>query len=233
MKRVIFTAVFILISSVSLTSGGQNIQDQDIPVIITNPKNNIKTEPLAIIISGDGGWYKFEQNIADSLAVLGIPTIGLDTKKYFWNRRTPEETAADLSSVIKMHNKEWQRSKFIFVGYSLGAELVPFIVNKLPQELKTGVTFLALLSPTATTDFQVHLSDMIGAGNRHNTYKVVDEISKITSIPVLLIFGADEKTTVPAMLTGASVKVVTIPGDHHFNHDVDRIVRTMKEHNAF
>lgn len=233
MKRIIFTAVFLLIFSVAFTPADNIIQNQDLPVTVIKPKRDIKTAPLAIVISGDGGWYKFEQNIADSLAVSGIPTIGLDTKKYFWNRRTPEETASDIATSINRYNGVWQRSRFLFVGYSLGAELVPFIINKLPDEIKSKVTMLVLLSPTATTDFQVHLSDMLGVGNRHNTYKVVDEINKITSIPILLIFGSEEKTTVPTMLTRASVKVVKIPGDHHYNHDAYRIVSTMKEHNAF
>lgn len=232
MGRIIFILFFCLVFSSASLYAACNFQE-NIPITVINPKYDYKTAPVAIIVSGDGGWYKFEQEIADSLAAIGIPTIGLDTKKYFWNRRTPEETAADLAKSINQYNAAWKRNKFLFIGYSLGAELVPFIVNKLPEPIRSQISMLVLLSPTATTDFQVHISDMLGVGNRHNTYKVIDEINKITGIHILLIFGAEEKTTVPSMLTKAPVKLVKIPGDHHYNHDAYRIVRTMKEHNAF
>lgn len=229
MKRIILIHVCLLI----LFSATAVIQDKNMPVIVVNPEHDIRAKPVAIIISGDRGWYGFEQGIADSLAAEGVPTIGLDTRKYFWNRRTPEETATDIAKCISQHNMTWQRSRFIFIGYSLGAELVPFIVNKLPETIRSSVTMIVLLSPAATTDFQVHYSDMLGIGSRHDTYKVTDEIDRIKTIPILLIFGADEKTVLPGMLTGTPVTLVKVPGDHSYNHDSLLIFRTMKEHNAF
>lgn len=234
MKRIILIlSSFLVVISASASETKGSMQVQSLPITIVKPVYNSKTEPVAIIISGDGGWYKFEQAIADKLAGMGVPTIGLDTKKYFWNRRTPEETASDIAASIEYYNKEWERSKFLFIGYSLGAELLPFIVNRLPESVKSKVSMYVLLSPAATTDFQIHYADMLGIGNKHNTYKVIDEISKIKTIPALFIFGSDEKTKVPAMLTGAPVVVVTIPGDHHYNHDTALIVKTLKDHNAF
>jgi type IV secretory pathway VirJ component len=234
MKRIILilTLLFFMLHTGTPYANGA-MQVQNLPITIINPVYNSRSEPVAIIISGDGGWYKFEQAIADKLAGIGVPTIGLDTKKYFWNRRTPEETASDIAASIEYYNKVWQRNKFLFIGYSLGAELLPFIINKLPESLKSKISMFVLLSPAATTDFQIHYADMLGVGSRHNTYKVIDEISKIRNIPALFIFGADEKTKVPAMLTGTPVSVVTIPGDHHYNHDTALIVKTLKDHNAF
>lgn len=215
-------------------SSGKNLQKlPDLPVIITTAKTEDPESPVAIIISGDGGWYKFEQSIADKLSVEGIPTIGLDTKKYFWNRRTPEETASDLAACIGQYNKEWRRNKFIFIGYSLGAEIVPFVINRLPADIKSKVSMFVLLSPAASTDFEIHISDMLGINNKHNTYKVIEEIDRIRTIPALIIFGKDEKSNVPAMLTETPVKVVIIPGDHHYNHDTALIIHTMKNNKAF
>jgi type IV secretory pathway VirJ component len=215
-------------------SSGRNLQKlPDLPVIITTAKTVDPESPVAVIISGDGGWYKFEQAIADKLSLTGIPTIGLDTKKYFWNRRTPEETASDLAACIDHYNKDWRRKKFIFIGYSLGAEIVPFVINRLPDDIRSKVSMFILLSPAASTDFEIHISDMLGINNKHNTYKVIEEIDRIRTISALIIFGKDEKTNVPAMLTETPVKVVIIPGDHHYNHDTSLIVQTMKKNNAF
>ena len=139
-----------------------------------------------MLISGDGGWYGFEQSIADNLAKQGIPTVGLDSKKYFWNRRTPEETASDIAKALNFYGKEWGREKFVLIGYSLGAEIVPFIVNRLPEEIKSKIESAVLLSPATTTDFEIHISNMLGMGNKQNTYNTIDEIIKMQSIPTLI-----------------------------------------------
>jgi type IV secretory pathway VirJ component len=208
-------------------------QVKNLPVIITNSKVQNKEAPFAILISGDGGWYSFEQIIADNLANHGVPTIGLDSKKYFWKRRTPEETATDIAKVLNYYSKEWGRERFLLIGYSLGAELVPFIVNRLPDKIKSKVISAVLLSPETSTDFEVHISNMLGIGSRKNTYMVIDEIIKMKPVPTLCIFGEDEGSKVPGLLAGTSVQIGIIPGDHHYKFDVPLIVKTMKENKAF
>jgi type IV secretory pathway VirJ component len=185
------------------------------------------------LISGDGGWYGFEQSIADKLSELGIPTIGLDSKKYFWNRRTPEETAADITRAFKYYSTEWEKERFLLIGYSLGAEIVPFIVNRLPEEMKSNISMSVLLSPETNTDFEIHISNMLGIGSRKNTYAVMDEIKKMQSVATLCIFGEDEKSGVPELLKGTSVQISIIPGDHHYKFNVPLIVKTMKDKKAF
>jgi type IV secretory pathway VirJ component len=208
-------------------------QVKNLPVVITNSKNEDRQAPVALLISGDGGWYGFEQSIADNLAKQGIPTVGLDSKKYFWKRRTPEETASDIAKALNFYGKEWGRTKFVLVGYSLGAEIVPFIVNRLPEETKSKVESVVLLSPATTTDFEIHISNMLGMGNRQNTYNTIDEIIKLQSIPTLIIFGDGEKTEIPALLSKTSVIIRKIPGDHHYKFNLPLIMQTMKDNKAF
>jgi type IV secretory pathway VirJ component len=92
MKTKILTAL-ILVFSVSFAAFCQQEDLQKIrnlPLIITNASVVDNDAPIAFFISGDGGWYHFEQTIADNLAKKGIPTIGLDIRKYLWKRHTPE-----------------------------------------------------------------------------------------------------------------------------------------------
>jgi type IV secretory pathway VirJ component len=208
-------------------------QVKDLPLVITNSKFEDKKAPVALLISGDGGWYGFEQQIADNLASRGIPTVGLDSKKYFWNRRTPEETASDIAKALNYYGQEWMRSKFVLIGYSLGAEIVPFIVNRLPEEIKSRLESAVLLSPAITTDFEIHYSNMLGLGNKQNTYKTIDEIIKMQKIPTLIIFGDGEKTDIPGLLSGTSVTIRKIPGDHHYKFNLPLIMQTMSENKAF
>lgn len=232
----IYFSVFIFIFQI-LAPGYEikSTYDQlnNLPVVITKATKNISKAPVALLISGDGGWYKFEQTIADTLAKSGIPTIGLDCRKYFWIRKTPEGTAADMENLLNYYSKELGKENFLLIGYSQGAEIIPFIVTRLPEAMKRRISSAILLSPATTTDFEIHLTNMLGAGNRHNVYKVTDEINSMKGVPVLLIFGSKEKTELPGFFTGSDVKVRKIPGDHHYQSNVSLIVRTMKENIAF
>jgi type IV secretory pathway VirJ component len=207
-------------------------QVKNLPVKITNSKYVNKDAPIVFLISGDGGWYGFEQSIADNLAGLGLPTIGLDSKKYFWNRKSPEETSGDIVKILNYYGRIWGRNRFLLMGYSLGAEIVPFIVNRLPDEMKSHVSAV-LLSPDINTDFEIHISNMLGIGNQRNTYNVPDEINKMQIVPTLIIFGQGEKAQIQGLLTGTTVKIKKIPGDHHYKFNVPLIVQTMKDNKAF
>jgi type IV secretory pathway VirJ component len=208
-------------------------QVKNLPLIITNSKMQDRQAPVALLISGDGGWYGFEQSIADNLATRGVPTIGFDSKKYFWTRKTPEETSSDIARALNYYGKEWGRDKFVLVGYSLGAEIVPFILNRLPDDLKSKIQSAVLLSPATTTDFEIHISNMLGMGNKQNTYNTIDEIIKMQSVPTLIIFGEGEKTQIPELLTGTKVIIRKIPGDHHYKFNLPLIMQTMRENKAF
>ncbi len=208
-------------------------QVKRLPLTVTRAKFGDPGKPFALLISGDGGWYSFEQSIADNLAGNGIPTIGLDSKKYFWKRKTPEETAADMAQALKYYSKELGRSQCMLIGYSLGAEIVPFIVNRLPEELRSDIFSSVLLSPDTSTDFEIHISNMLGMGNRQNVYNVADEIRSMQPVPTLIILGSGEKTEIPSLLDGKGPQIRKIPGDHHYKFDVPLIIKTIRDFKNF
>lgn len=39
---------------------------------------------FAVLLSGDGGWAGLDQDVAATLAALGIPVVGFDSLRYFW-----------------------------------------------------------------------------------------------------------------------------------------------------
>lgn len=205
----------------------------NIPYNITREKTNEINAPLALFFSGDGGWYGFEQSIADKFSMNGIPTIGIDTKKYFWERRTPEETSNQMAALLNYYCKELGRTRILLIGYSQGAEIMPFVVNRLPENIKSNISSVIMLSPETKTDFEIHITNMLGLGSRQNTYDVIEELIKMKNIPALCIFGDNEKSTVPGLLKNTDIKIVFIPGDHHYKSNETLIVQTMKDKNAF
>jgi type IV secretory pathway VirJ component len=206
---------------------------KNLPLSVTYAKTQDKEKPAALIISGDGGWYSFEQSIADNFAGIGIPTIGLDSKKYFWKRRTPDQSAEDIVNTLQFYCKEWEREQFILIGYSLGAEVVPFIINRMSPEMRAKIFSTVLLSPDISTDFEIHISNMLGMGNRQNTYNVTNEIITMQPVPTLIILGSGEKTEIPDLLSGKGATIKKIPGDHHYKFDIPLIVKTIKEFKTF
>ena len=65
-----------------------------------------KTSPalaLAVMLTGDGGWARLDRRIADDLAAHGVSVVGLDSRAYLMQERTPDEAAADIARVIRRY----------------------------------------------------------------------------------------------------------------------------------
>lgn len=208
------------------------IEIQKLPLTITNANAQSKDAPFVIFISGDGGWYSFEQRISDRLAALGIPSVGFDTKKYFWNRRTPQATAEDIAKIIQTYSAKWEKNSYILMGYSLGAEVLPFVLNRLTAQQRANVSAMVLLSPHPAGDFEIHLSTMLGLGSYKDDYDVRKEITLIPALfqqRTLLINGDQEKATLPAQLLATKVRFATVPGDHHYDGNTASIVQVLQK----
>ncbi|MDP4273151.1 MAG: AcvB/VirJ family lysyl-phosphatidylglycerol hydrolase [Bacteroidota bacterium] len=187
-------------------------------------------KPLAFFISGDRGWTDFDQSLANRLAQKHIPCIGLDALHYFWSEKNPQKVAADIAPFIQNYMHTWGKSKILLVGYSFGADVLPFVADKLPFILKDKIQALALLSPSEKAGFEIHVSDMLSIGNRKDVYNVVDEIRRLKYFPTLCIFGKDEETKFPEKLRGKNIHFLFTQGGHHFSNSFDEIIRfIMKE----
>ena len=86
---------------------------------------------LAIILSGDGGWRDLDKTIGEKLQSDGVSVVGWDSLRYFWSRKSPEQTARDLGAVIDTYVTRWGASKVALVGYSFGADVLPFAYDRL------------------------------------------------------------------------------------------------------
>ena len=66
---------------------------------------------LAIVISGDGGWRDLDKTIAHALCDEGVSVIGVDSLRYFWSAKSPEQTASDLNRIIQTYSARWHDQK--------------------------------------------------------------------------------------------------------------------------
>lgn len=211
------------------TKGDLKSAVDNLPIIVTTSKIKSDKNTLFFFISGDGGWYSFEQNFSNYIADLGVPTIGLDAKKYFWNKSTPEATATDVSNILNYYSEELDKNTFVLIGYSMGAEVIPFIYEKLPAETQRKVSYLVLLSPEEKGDFEIHVSNMLGFESKNNSYNVVSQLKKINNEKsILVITGNTEVNSLPSKLASTKVQFEKVPGDHHYNNNTEQIITLLK-----
>jgi type IV secretory pathway VirJ component len=55
----------------------------------------------------------------------------------------------------------WRKDQVDLVGYSFGAEVLPFIVARLPEELRTRIGSITLIGPSPTALFEIHVADWL------------------------------------------------------------------------
>jgi type IV secretory pathway VirJ component len=179
--------------------------------------------PLVFFISGDGGWTGFDEGVADNLAGKGISVIGLDSQKYFWQNRTPDQTASEITIALRHYLGAWGKKTFVLCGYSFGADIIPFLITRLPADLKPLLKSAVMMSPDPNADFEIHVADMLSFGSSNDKYNVLAELRKTTTKNVVCIFGADEDSGDRASFESAGSRIILLPGAHHYDNNFSAI----------
>ena len=102
---------------------------------------------LAVMISGDGGWAGIDKDVSKALSAKGIPVVGWNSLQYFWTARKPDAAARDLERILRHYLAVWSKQEVLLIGYSFGADVLPFFANRLPADLLEQVRLVALLGP--------------------------------------------------------------------------------------
>ncbi|MCU0808680.1 MAG: virulence factor family protein [Candidatus Contendobacter sp.] len=174
---------------------------------------------LAVMFSGDGGWALLDRAVTAELAKNGLPSVGWDSLNYFWKARQPNEVALDLERALRYYLNAWKKSRIVLIGYSFGADVLPAVVNRLPQELQDRIDLLALLGPSDFASFKFDLTDWISSKLDKSDQPVRPELEKMGELKRLCIYGADEADATCPKLADLGVKMEKMPGDHHFDED--------------
>jgi type IV secretory pathway VirJ component len=184
---------------------------------------------FAVMLSGDGGWAAIDRGVSARLAAGGISTVGWDSLGYFWKVRSPAEAAGDLARVIRHYLDIWHKERVILIGFSYGAEVLPFMANGLPDDLRPRVALAATLSLGRTAMFQFHLSDWLDVGRGQDARPVLPQVRALDWTQRLCVYGEDDGASLCPELTGLGVEVRKVPGDHHFDEDYAGIAELILE----
>lgn len=196
-------------------------QSSSLPIKVLT--SNDATKPIVFFATGDGGWTKFSTGFMESLNKAGYPVIALNSKDYFWHKKTPSQTASDIGHLLKGYLSSWKRDSLVLIGYSFGADVTPFIQNYMDRSIAARTRHIVLMIPYSSTDFEVHLTEMIGIGSKDD-YSVPDEINKI-SIPILFVMGTGKSQFPINLLRIHNFRAVSIDGGHHFDDNADKVAQ--------
>ena len=178
---------------------------------------------MAIVISGDGGWRDLDKTIAQALQKDGVSVVGWDSLRYFWSEKPPAQTSRDLARVMQTYGARWHAQHIALVGYSFGADVMPFAYNRLPQAQRAKVSLLALLGFAPDADFQIRVGGWLGMPASDKALKVQPELTRVPPAIVQCFYGADEKDTLCPALDKTGIEVIRTSGDHHFGGDYNAL----------
>jgi type IV secretory pathway VirJ component len=182
---------------------------------------------LAILISGDGGWAGIDKAVAASLAEQGIAVVGIDSLRYFWKERTPQGTADDVDRIVRHYLDVWDRKDVLLIGYSQGADVLPFVVNRLPEQTRAQVRLAAMLGLGERAVFEFHLANWLSHSD--DGLLIAPELQRMSDIRGLCVYSAEDgESSCPDAASG-TLRAVSLPGGHHFGGDYDRVAALILE----
>lgn len=226
MKRH-FTTFFCTLIIIFCSCTFEVFAQADLP-LQTFPKPG--TKPMLVYLTGDGGMNSFSKNLIKALNDRGFAVLALDTRKYFWDKKTPAQFARDANQFIEHYMGQWNKKSFALVGYSFGADVGAFLPPLLSEGRSSKLKSVVLLSPGFSTGFVTKISNMLGMGSTDkDPYKVYPQLLK-SPAPVLCIFGAAEDSDFyPVIKQTAKLRKMLVPGSHKYNDDVNLLAKTIIE----
>jgi type IV secretory pathway VirJ component len=190
----------------------------DLPLVEV-PARVPSADTFAILYSGDGGWRDLDRSLADVLAGKGMSVVGVDVLRYYWRRKSPDTAARDLARIIQHYQQRFGRRQVVLIGFSFGADVLPFMINRLPADVSADIRLITLLSPERATAFEVQPSGWFHQQG-DATNPIEPELKQLSTKRLQCVYGEDEAAD-SLCTTGAALGhlIVHKSGGHHFDHD--------------
>jgi type IV secretory pathway VirJ component len=185
----------------------------DLPLVLV--PSTTASDTMAVLLSGDGGWAGIDKQLAAKLSAAGVPVVGLDSLRYFWSARTPEGLAQDLDRVMRSFAAQWKKTRVLLIGYSQGADVLPFAVNRLPATSSGLLAHTVLIGPGEKASFEFRLSNWMTKNNAG--MPLMPELKKMAPAKTWCFYGTDDRETLCPQVPPEFVTPVPMAGGHHFD----------------
>jgi type IV secretory pathway VirJ component len=203
----------------------------DLPLTLVPANGGPRTNTMAIIYSGDGGWVGIDRDVAGELAHAGIPVVGMDSLSYFWSARTPRGAGADLSKIVNVFSQRWHRPHVLLIGYSFGADVLPHMIENMDRSARSRITGVTLLGLSPTADFQFRLGSWLDISSAQ-ALPTIPVVARLSGMPIRCVRGVDEDDSACPALPRGSATMFIVPGGHHFNRNAALLARIILRGNT-
>ncbi|MFP6849545.1 MAG: AcvB/VirJ family lysyl-phosphatidylglycerol hydrolase [Pseudomonas sp.] len=193
------------------------LQGHGEPMPIIEVASDTKADTVTLFYSGDGGWRDLDRDVAAELAKRGNPVVGIDSLRYFWQHKSPEQGAADLSQLMQQYRQKWGAKRFVLAGFSFGADALPAIYNRLTSEDQQQVDAILLLAIERSGSFQIEVQGWLGKAGQEAA--IAPELAKLPAHKVLCVYGVEEGPTSGCTEAGVTGEILKLPGGHHFDEN--------------
>lgn len=199
----------LLLAVASCSGSGKNLPL--VEVSASGPPPDV----MAFFISGDGNWAEADRDFAKVLSAHGIPMVGLEARTYLTRfHPDPDEAAADAEDVIRKYLSAWDRDRLVLVGYSRGADMMPFVMDRLPADLRSKVVGMVLIGPVPNASFEFHLRDLVENVRRPDDVPLLPEVERLAGLPMLCIRGEEEHDTLCREVSPDLMDITEHKGGH-------------------
>ena len=205
-----------------------NIGLDDLPLVELPAQT--RSTAFAIFLSGDGGWRDIDKSIAETLSHNGMGVVGVDSLRYFWKRKTPEQIAADIERIVATYEQRWQAQRILLIGFSQGADVIPPVWNRLSRSTRDKIKLVALMGLEPTAAYEISIAGYLGIGA--DEVDIRPDLKTLPHDKVLCFYGSEEKAdgdtacTLPEM-NGAAL--LERGGGHHLDGNYEAIAGDILE----
>lgn len=183
------------------------------------------TDTVTLFLSGDGGWRDLDRDVAGEMAKLGYPVVGIDTLRYYWQHKTPEQSAADLSELMQHYRQKWGTKRFVLTGYSFGADVLPAIYNRLSADDQKRIDAVILLAFARSGSFEIEVEGWLGKEGQEAP--TGPEMARLPAAKVVCIYGVEETNESGCTDKTAVGERMKLPGGHHFDENYPALAKRL------
>ena len=111
--------------------------------------------------------------------------------------------------------------KALVIGYSQGADVLPFAVNRLPAQSRALVARTVLMSIGQTAAFEFHMTNWFGSGSHELPIGV--EMARMSAATTLCLYGEGDNDSICPMVGPGHATVIKLTGGHHFGGNYEHL----------
>ena len=103
--------------------------------------------------------------------------------------------------------------------------MLPFVVNRLPPELRSRVATISLVGVDSNASFEIKIADWVG--NDDGGPPTRPEIAAISGVPLLCVYGEGESDSICPSLSKATertrIGLAEVGKGHHFSGEYSEL----------